>query len=160
MPIGIRVSGPQGGAPFYTNTEAGYARDLNHLSLIRPGQTVDWVNDQITGGKAARVTAFVGRGVTVSNPPPDIKLANMRWWNDPYTGWAYKGRAIATSPIPQLRVMVYAVVRRGGKVVAAGRSGIERVARGAKPPLVSVYPVGDNPNSGIVSAVAPPVTFK
>jgi len=162
VPIGLQVTGPKGGAPFYTNTIAGFGDDLNHLSLIRPGQTFEWINDQVTGGKAAKVDVTVGKGVDITNPPPDPKLTNMNWWDDSVSGWTYKGRAVATSSIPQVRLIVYSTVRQGGKLVAAGRSAIERLAQGGKPQLVAVLPVTTvkDPRSGSVTATAPPVSFK
>jgi hypothetical protein len=162
VPIGLQVSGAKGGAPFYSNTIAGYGADLNHLSLIRPGQTFEWINDQITGGKAAKLAVSIGTGVDIKNPPSDPKLTKMRWWDDAVSGWTYKGRAVSTSEIPQVRLIVYSTVRQGGKLVAAGRSAIERLAKGGKPQLVAVLPVTTvkDPTSGAVTATAPPVSFK
>jgi hypothetical protein len=162
VPIGIAVFGSKGGAPFYSNTEAGFGADLNHLSLIRAGQTFEWINDQVTGGKAAKVAVTVGKGVDIKNPPPDAKLVNLRWWNDAVSGWTYKGRAVATGGIDQTRLIIYSTVRQGGQLVAAGRSAIDRLAKGGKPQLVAVLPVltVSNPTSGAVTATAPPVSFK
>ena len=162
VPIGLQVSDAKGGAPFYSNTIAGYGADLNHLSLIRPGQTFEWINDQITGGKGSKVSVTVGKGVDIKNPPPDPKLTKMKWWDDAVSGWTYKGRAVSTSSIPQVRLIIYSTVRQGGKLVAAGRSAIERLAKGGKPQLVAVLPVTTvkDPSTGSVTAISPPVSFK
>ena len=159
IPVRILVSSRKGARPFYDNTAPGFGADLNHIPLLRAGEQFDWINDEVSGGKAAYVKASVGTGKAVGNVPPDAKLMGFRWWNDAVSGWAYRGRAKASSSITQLRMFVYGVMRSGGRIVGAGRSAIDRLAPGGKPPLVAIYPVGAGARSGAVTLTAPPVTF-
>lgn len=159
LPIGIKTYGPKGGDPTYSNTGPGYGADLNHLSLIRPGQTVDWVNDQLPPGAINRLTVRIGTGRSAIDPPPDPKLTKLQWWKDPASGWAYKGRVAASGKVVQQRLIIYGTIRSGGRVIAAGRAAVDNLPPGGKPKLVAIYPLGAGLGSDRMTVSAPPVSF-
>ena len=159
LPIGLRAFGPKGGDSIYSNTGPGYGVDLKHLSLIRPGQTIDWVNDQLPAGAISKLEVQIGAGKTIANPPADPLLTKLHWWNDPSSGWTYKGRVAAVGKVVQQRLVVYGTIRSGGKIIAAGRSAVDSLAPGGKPKLVAIYPFGAGLGSERMTLTAPPVSF-
>jgi hypothetical protein len=160
--IPIAVKGfTSGSKPVYTNTAYGTDTTLNTVSLLRPGQTVYWVNDQVTGAPPKRVTVRVGIGKDLPSAPADGVPIQARFFADPVSGTAYKGKIKNQSPLAQTRLVVYAVVTNAGRVTAAGRSIIDSLGpKGTKPGFFAVYFVGGDPRSGTMTTWVPPVTFK
>ena len=64
------------------------------------------------------------------------------------------GTVTNRSDVEQLRLVVFVVGRKGGKVVSAGRAIVEKLAPG-KTANVSAFPIGD-PTGAELTASAPP----
>ena len=99
--------------------------------------------------------ARVGAG---AKPGPDeLPELEVRGLKTPATRPA-TSPSTATSPtrsaVEQRRLVVFVVGRRGGKVVAAGRAIVERLAPG-KSARFSAFPIGDAEGAEL-SAAAPP----
>jgi hypothetical protein len=67
------------------------------------------------------------------------------------------GKITNHSPILQRKLVLYCIATRGGRIVAAGRGGIERL-RPNKPTRYTVFFIG-NPKGAQLIVAAPPTTF-
>src|SRR5262249_54770216 len=133
LPIAIDVHGP-GGKSVFRNNQPGLEPTLAHVPLIRAAQTVTWVDDQVTPtGKPKAVRAIVGQGATLpAGGIPQIALSAVRLKDDPVTGIAAVGFAANRSKVEQRKLVIFAVARRGGRIVAAGRAQIPKLKPGKR----------------------------
>lgn len=158
VPIAIDVLSATGKLLF-RNDQPGADPGLVSAPLLSPGRTFSWVHDQVQApqGQPARVTVRVGepRGEPPVRPPR-MTLGGLTVEDDGAGGTEGRGRLTNRSPETHRRVTVYAVARRGGKVVAAGRAVVNRVAPGRSAPF-AVYFIGDPRGARVtLSAAAPP----
>ena len=142
----------------YTNRVDGLDPALNTLPVVPPGESW-WVNNQVAADKPARTRVRIG-STKVKAPAklPELTLTTLKFGEDVgvITG---KGKVTNTSAVDQLRLTIFAVAEKGGKVVAAGRSVIDRVpANGKKPQKFAIYFTGD-PRGAKVHLFAPPSTL-
>jgi hypothetical protein len=148
------------GKPVYRNDLPGLDPALTHVPLLRPGETFDWVNDQLSPSgtpKSARVK--VGPpGATVSVKLPEIEVGPPKIENNP-SGILARGQVTNKSQIDQLKLVVYAVARSGGEVVAAGRGQFKNLKVGAAPGTYNIFFIGD-PQGADVTVTAPPSVLK
>lgn len=158
IPIAVQVFSSKG-RRIASNTDPGTDHWLNHVPLIRAGQTIDWVNDQFDpDGKAASAKVRVGVGRSLASPYPDAKLLKTHFFKDPISGTSFTGKARSSAPVTQERLVVYSVGRQGGRVVSAGRGVVERLkANGANRSTFTVFYVGADPKTVQLSNLAPPV---
>jgi hypothetical protein len=156
-PIAIDVTNTAGKSVFRNNAP-GLELDLTHVPLLPPGQVVDWVNDQVLpAGTPAHVTASVGAGRRAPTHLPRIQLSGVRLTNDPVSGYAASGQVRNASTMSQVQLVLFATARRAGRIVAAGRAVIPRLAPG-KSTTFHAYFLG-NPNDAEISVAAPPSTL-
>jgi hypothetical protein len=88
---------------------------------------------------------------------PKLVPSGLALEPDP-SGAFTRGTLRNESGVEQRKLMVYAVAERGGKVVAAGRAGIERLkARGSA--TFKVFWIGD-PKGAKVHVFAPPTVLE
>jgi hypothetical protein len=156
LPLAFTVKGP-GGSKQYTNDLAGLSPTLTHVALLRPGEHVWWVNDQVSAAHPKTVVAKVGgeKG-TVPKVVPKLVPTKLSLTGDS-SGTYTRGMLRNESAIDQRQVMVYGVAQRHGRVVAAGRGGIERI-KPHKQALFRVFWIGD-PKGATVHLFAPPTTL-
>ncbi|CAB4868806.1 MAG: hypothetical protein F2799_03040 [Actinobacteria bacterium] len=156
VPIAL-YSYDRGSKAFYTNTPYGTDATLTQIPIIRPGQTFDWVDDQVTGGFPRRSKIRIGLGKADKSVPADPTLLKKVFFADPVSGIALRGKASNNSPFEQNRLVVFSVARQGGRVVAAGRSVIEKLGpKGkGKPQGFAVYYVGADPRKGAITNFVP-----
>lgn len=153
-PIAINVSDRQGQSVFRNNLP-GLEEDLNHVPLLLPGHVFDWVNDQVlANGTPARVAARVGRGSPAPTSLPKIEVSGVTLTNDPVSGPAASGHVFNASHLPQVNLVLFAIARRAGRIVAAGRAILPRLAPN-KGAMFHAYFTG-NPAGAQLSVVAPP----
>jgi hypothetical protein len=69
------------------------------------------------------------------------------------------GTVTNKSQIDQAKLVLFAVARRGGQVVAAGRGLIKKAKAGAKPAPYVIFFIGD-PAGADVSIEAPPTVLQ
>lgn len=160
LPVGFDVTGP-GGKALYTNDLPGLAPSLTHVALLPPRRRVWWVNDQVQADGARAVKARIGAGDAKASAaalakPPALEPTKMRLDSDS-SGSFTRGFLRNRSAVEQRNVTVYGVAERGGKLVAAGRAGIERLKARDKA-LFRIFWIGD-PKGARVQVFAPPTTL-
>ena len=143
----------------YKNSTAGLETALNHVPLMRPGETVDWVNDQLTPSTKP-TSAKVAVGVPTDSAPKQIPPVEVGSSHLQSTSLGPKetGRVTNKSQLDQLKLVLFAVARSGGKVVAAGRGGVKKLKANSARPF-TIFFIG-NPTGADVTVTAPPTVFK
>jgi hypothetical protein len=160
LPIGFEVSG-RDGERLYANDLPGLAPSLTHIPLLPAGRSVWWVNDQVQADGATRARARVGNATVKASAAalahaPRLEPGGLHLDHDS-SGSFTRGYVRNRSPIEQRNVTVFAVAERGGRVVAAGRAGIERL-KARKKGLFKVFWIGD-PRGARVRIFAPATTL-
>jgi hypothetical protein len=143
----------------YENNLAGLEPNLNHVPLIEPGQTITWINDQLNIDAPAK-SATVKVGESTGKAPakvPQIDLGKTVVENDP-DGIVAKGTVTNKSQIDQTSLVIFAVARSGGKIVAAGRAVVKKLKVG-KPFHYQLFFIGD-PKGAQLEVAAPPTTLQ
>jgi outer membrane murein-binding lipoprotein Lpp len=160
VPVLIDVRAKGGGKSLFSNSDAGLEESLTGASVLLPGQTLLWVNDQvIVAGKPGKVRAKVGVARGKAAPRlPKITLTEPTFETDPTSGTLAVGKARNASQIDQSNLTIFAVARRGKRIVAAGRGAIERLKAGDTA-TYQVFFIG-NPKGARVTLAAPPTTFR
>lgn len=156
VPIAIDVR--KGGKSVFANDAPGLEPSLVSVSALKPGESLTWVNDQVF---APGPKVDVKVGATDEQPPaklPVVDVGPPRVGGDPTSGFAIEGKVTNRSDLLQRKLVLYAVARKGGKVVAAGRGQVERL----KPHAAAGYQIFfiGNPEGARVELVAPPTSFK
>lgn len=149
VPIQLDVTDAEG-ASIYKNDTDGLQPSLQQLALLRRGEPVFWVNDQVTAPTPARkVDVDVGRPAAPAPAEvPEIRLTGTRLDEDE-SGPLATGIVKNLSKVTQVNMPIYGVVRRGGKVVAAGRALVEKLGPEPqkRPVRFSIFFIGD-PSGG------------
>jgi hypothetical protein len=160
VPISIDVLG-RARKSVFKNDAPGLEPSLVAAPLIKPKGDFIWVNDQVAANAPAKSVAVkVGRGP--ARPPsgkiPELVVSPAKLRTDPVSGVEAVGTVTNKSKVVQRSLIVYCVAIRGSKVVAAGRSGIQRLLPGKKKSY-HVYFIG-NPAGGRLSLTAPPTVLQ
>ena len=157
LPLAMVVRDATGKAA-YANDVPGLEHSLTHVALVAPGERAFWIDDQVRADGSKRVEVKVGTSTAaVPRSLPKLVPGGLALEPDP-SGAFTRGTLRNESAIEQRKVIVYAVAERGGKVVAAGRAGIERLkARGSAP--FKVFWIGD-PKGAKVHVFAPPTVLQ
>lgn len=157
-PIAIDVRDAKGKTVFKNNAP-GLDPSLVSVPLMMPGQTVDWVNDQVlANGEPKSVKVEVGNTQdTVTSSPPEIDLSQPKLKTDPFSGTEATGTITNKSGVDQTKLTLFAVARKGGQIVAAGRGGFKRL-KPDKPSEYHIYFIGD-PTGADVTVTAPPTVL-
>ena len=118
-----------------------------------------WVNDQVAAAEKPRaVKAKVGEAKAVrSEHPRRSRVTRPRLEQDPVSGVAAVGFAANRSKVEQRKLVIFAVARKGGRVVAAGRAQINRV-KPRKRTRYTIFFIG-NPRGARISLEAPPTSL-
>lgn len=158
VPIAIDVRNGSG-ATVYSNDTPGLAAGLNSASLVPARGTATWIDDQVqaTAGTPASISARVGEGSPVSGAIPSLSVEDARQYTDPTNGPALEGSVVNRSSVAQQELIVSAVARRGGTIVAAGRAVVSSVSGGASARF-QLFFAGD-PHEGAVEVEAPASTI-
>jgi hypothetical protein len=159
VPIAINVKDAHGKSVF-KNDAPGIQPSLAGIRVMRPHEEVLWVHDQVLAtGPAKRVAVKVG---VDKGPPPSIpKIAfdgTPKLEVDPTSGVNAFGFMKNLSKVDQRRVIVWCVARKGDKVIAAGRAGIQKMRAGRRARF-HVYFIGD-PHGGKLTLTAPPTILE
>jgi hypothetical protein len=144
------------GPPVYTNATAGLQPSLQRVALVAPGSTVWWVDDQVIGAPARRsLHVQIGAGRPAARAPvvtvSDVHLS------DDSGATALTGTLTNRSGVAQPSLPVFAVARRGSRVVAAGRALVASLPAGATPVAhaFALFFVGSPAGATIAVTVAP-----
>jgi hypothetical protein len=159
VPISIDVLGP-GRKTVFKNDAAGLETSLVSASVIEPRTDFAWVNDQVTpSGPTKSLDARVGQATGhAPSQLPKLELSAPKLTNDPVSGMEASGMVTNRSQVEQKQLIIYAVARRGTKVVAAGRGEIQRLRVGKKAAF-HIFFIG-NPSGAKVSVAAPPTVLQ
>jgi hypothetical protein len=139
VPIQIDVVDAQGTSVF-KNDSAGTSATLVSAALVPAHSAISWIDDQVdaSGGVPTRVVATVGEGTPTPGAVPQLQVRGAHLAE---AGEA-EGSVANHSRANQQELVVYAVARRGGTVVAAGRALLPNAAAGTSTPF-QMYFVGD-----------------
>jgi len=155
LPIEV---GPRGGRPL--NTEANVPYFQSHAPAIAPGEEVAWVyttKEPLPSGAAfARVGARPAAAPTADNLP-DVTVDDSSLTSGRDAG-SVQTEVRNDSGVPQYDLDVYAVARRGGRYVAAGRTTLEHLGV-SKSAHLTLSLLGDAKGAH-VQVFAPPTLFE
>ncbi|HTU15453.1 MAG TPA: hypothetical protein VMF31_09660 [Solirubrobacterales bacterium] len=158
-PIGIDVRG-KNGKSVYRNDMAGMEPSLIQVPVMRPDSEVYWVNDQVLAtSKPKSVEVTVGEAAPLPADLPEVEVSKPEIVNDPTSGIEATGTVVNKSDIEQVDLVLYAIARKNGKIVAAGRGQIPRLKVGGKAETFHIFFIG-NPTGAEVTVIAPPVNLK
>ena len=112
VPILIDVR-DKAGKSIFTNDTPGTRARLNHISVLQPGETADWVNDQILASgkpsssrsRSAARGGGAGAGPRARGEPPR--------YTPRIPGVQVEGKVVNKSQIDQIELVLYAVARSG-----------------------------------------------
>jgi hypothetical protein len=157
-PIAIDVRDAKGKTVFKNNAP-GIEPSLTEVPLMEPGQTVDWVNDQVLAtGKPASVKVEVGQPEETAPPDvPALEAGEPKLTVDPVSGIEANGSIANDSDVEQTKLILFAVARKDGEVVALGRGGVRRVKPNGNSPY-HIFFIGD-PRGGDIAVSASPTVF-
>lgn len=157
VPIAITVKDARG-QTLFQNNEPGLERALVSVPSIPPHGTVVWVDDQLpAGGPPRSVSARVGQAPSVKTLPK-LTVDGTKLGEDPAIGQLAEGTVANGSKVAQSGLVLFALARRGDKIVAAGRALVQQLAPGASAPFQASL-VGDAHGSS-VQVAAPPASFE
>lgn len=159
VPIGLDLY-DKAKASLYTNRVDGLEPALNNLAVVPPGESW-WVNNQVPADKPARTRVRIGTSKVATVPPklPEIEVSEDLEIGEDVGVITGSGTVSNRSAVDQVRLTIYAVAFKGGKVVAAGRAVIDRLpANTKKPAKFNVYFTGD-PRGAKLRVFAPPSTL-
>jgi len=120
LPIEV---GPEGGQPVNARPNVPYFQ--SHAPAIAPGEQATWVyvsKDPLGSNRAfVRVGAHPTRPLTTANHVSALDTGGKG------DGSSVKAEVTNDTGVPQYDLDVYAVARKGGRFVAAGRANVEHL---------------------------------
>jgi hypothetical protein len=157
-PIEVTVRDAHGNL-LYQNNASGLEPSLSTVSLLPADRETIWVDDQVTAsGVPASASALVGEGAQDSGSIPQLSISGTHQSAESGSEATLSGGVTNHSRTTQQNLVVYAVARRGVKIVAAGRAVLPEVpAAGTNVPF-QIYFVGD-PSGAQIQTSAPASTF-
>jgi hypothetical protein len=156
VPLAVTVTDARG-RTIYQNNGAGLEAALVSVPTLAPHASFTWVDDQLpAGGVPSAVRARVGEAPAVSGSVPQMTVAGVHVIEDPTNGAGAAGTVSNRSRVAQVNLVMFAVARRAGRIVAAGRAVLPELAAGAQMPF-QVFFVGD-PRGAQLQVSAPAST--
>jgi hypothetical protein len=156
VPIAITVKDAQGSTVFQNNAP-GVEAALTSLDSLPAHGVATWIDDQVPAtGDPVSVTAIAGVSPVVSGALPEIEVAGVHPSEESGSATA-AGTVRNRSSVTQRTLVVYAVARRAGRIVAAGRAILPEVAPGGAVPF-QAFLVGSAPGATL-QAEAPATMF-
>jgi hypothetical protein len=157
VPIAITVNDPAG-ATTYANNSPGLAPTLVSAALLGAHGEMTWVDDQVQSTAAAgSLSVKVGEASAVTGPIPRLSVNGAHLSEDVTSGAGVEGTVTNHSQVEQQELAIYAVARKGARIVAAGRAVLPQLPTGATLPF-QVFFIGD-PRGARLTLSAPPSTL-
>jgi hypothetical protein len=151
VPIRITVRDARG-ASIYTNATPGLSPTLLSVALLPAHDVVTWIDDQVQGsGVPASVSAQVGEGAPATGAIPRLSVEGAH-----LSEAQAEGNLVNHSAVVQQELVVDAVARRAGRIVAAGRAVLAQAGAGTTTPF-QIFFVGD-PSGAQLEVSAPATT--
>jgi hypothetical protein len=159
VPVAIDVKGAKG-ATVFRNNAPGLEASLTSAPVVAPHATTVWVNDQVVTAQAPKaVAAKVGEPrAAAPKTLPKLVVQSPKLKKDPVSGVFAEGFVKNASKVVQLKLVLFAVARKGGKVVAAGRGQIKKLKAGRRAKY-TIFFIG-NPQGAKIDVTAPPTVLK
>lgn len=158
VPIAITVK-DAGGQTLFQNNAGGLERALVSVASLPAHGVLGWVDDQLPAtGKPTAVTAVLGQAPTLSGAVPEIEVQGGHTIEDPSRGIGTGAKVSNRSRVAQQNLVVFAVARREGRIVAAGRAIVPELAPHSST-QVQVFFVGD-PRGARIQFSTPATTFR
>lgn len=159
VPIEITVKGAHG-QTLYANNTGGLETALVAVPSIPPHGQVEWIDDQVAASEeATSVSARVGEGVSGGTSMPSLAVTGVHLAEGSPTGPAASGTVVNRSTVAQPKLVIYAVGRRAGKIVAAGRALLPELGAGGSS-YFQVFFVGNPQGAQLEVTAAPTVLGK
>ncbi len=156
VPVQIAVRNARG-ASIYTNDIPGLSTTLVSAALLPAHATTTWIDDQVQAtGTPAGVSAKVGEGAPASGAIPQLSVDGAHLSEAQAGGAEAEGTVVNHSTVAQQELVVYALARRAGRIVAAGRAVLAQSPAGASTPF-QIFFVG-NPSGARLEFSAPATT--
>ncbi len=99
----------------------------------------------------------MGLSPAVGGAMPRLSVTGVHSFEDPSSGTGEEGTVVNHSRVSQQQLVVYAVARRAGRVVAAGRAVLPEAKAGQSTPF-QVFFIG-NPQGAKLEVSAPATTL-
>jgi hypothetical protein len=155
-PIELTVRDAKG-TVLYRNDAPGLEPSLTKVSLLESGREAVWVDDQVQlAGTPVSASALVGEA-SVAPTVPRMEVVGAHLSGAGSAEASESGSVANRSAVAQANLVVYAVARRAGRIVAAGRAVLPEVGVGTSVPF-QIYFVG-NPGGAQIEVKAPATTF-
>jgi len=159
VPIAIDVRNAQGKSVFKNNFP-GLEQNLVSIPVLQAGESVEWVNDQVFATSAPKaVKVRLGNAKPLPADLPEIEVTPAKLEIDPVSGVLATGKVINRSGEELRKVILFAVARKGDRIVAAGRGQIQKLKAAAnKPATYNIFFIGD-PRGAQISVHGFPTRF-
>ena len=159
VPVAIDVLGKKRKSLF-KNDDPGLEPSLVGVSVLRPGEEIFWVHDQVFAtAKPQKVAVKAGKDAGGAPAKlPEIQVTPAKLVVDATSGVAAEGKVRNRSDLLQKKLVIFGVARRAGKVVAAGRSQVERL-KPRKSATYQIFFIG-NPRGAQIELAAPPTALE
>ncbi len=158
VPIAIAVRDPNG-RTLFQNDAAGLEAALVSVPSLPANGELAWVDDQVPiTGEPTTVSARVGEGTTVAGSPPVLTVTGVHPLEESANGAGATGTVSNRSSIAQKDLVVYAVARRDGTIVAAGRAVLPSLASDSSATFQAFF-IG-SPRGAQLLVSAPATTFQ
>jgi hypothetical protein len=151
VPIEIAVSDAHG-AHLYTNNVPGLSAALVSAPLVRAHSTTVWIDDQIdAAGTPAKVSARIGEGMPVAGAAiPTLSVERSQ-----LSEGTVEGDVVNRSAVSQREVVLNALARRDGRIVAAGRALLAQVAVEGVSTHFQLFLIGDPAGARLELSASP-----
>jgi hypothetical protein len=154
VPLAITVSDGHG-KTLYQNNAAGLETALVSVPSLAAHGELSWVDDQVpASGEPVAASARVGEAPAATGSVPLIVIGGAHLIEDPSNGVGASGIVSNRSRVPQDSLVIFAVARRAGRIVAAGRAVLPELAASSSMPF-QIFFVGD-PHGAQLQLSAPP----
>lgn len=157
VPIAITVKDAHG-TTLFQNDAPGLEAALVSIPSLAAHAELTWVDDQVpANGEPASVSARVGEAPPAARGSlPEVLVTGVHLSESAANGVGAAGTVSNRSRVAQSKLVVFAVARRGGRVVAAGRAVLPEVQAGVSLPFEAFF-VG-SPRGAQLQASAPPTS--
>jgi hypothetical protein len=151
VPIQITVRNAHE-ASIYKNDIPGLSTTLVSIALVPAHASLTWIDDQVQAtGAPASVSAEVGEGTPAGGAIPRLSVQGVH-----LSEGEAEGNLVNHSGVTQQELVIDAVARRAGRIVAAGRAVIAQAPEGALTPF-QIFFVG-NPSGAQLEVTVPATT--
>jgi hypothetical protein len=138
VPISLSLKDANG-KTVYSNGTPGLAKTLTSIALLPAHAKVTWIDDQIQAASAAHVAVRVGEGSPASGSTPRLAVAETHLASESPGTSTLEGVVRNHSTTAQPELVIDAVARRGGRVVAAGRAVLASLEASASTPFQAFF---------------------